>query len=176
MHRRRARSRTAGPDPGREHVRGVVDLHPRGADVVGRLVELDPELARRARAAAPAGIEVTCADASSTSAYQGAVPADLVLVCGVFGNVVDDDIVRTIRTLPSLCAPGATVIWTRHRRPPDRTVLARDTFREAGFEEIAFESPPGFLFGIGVERFAADAPPFTPDAEMFAFVGYDTLA
>ncbi|HEY5014385.1 MAG TPA: SAM-dependent methyltransferase [Acidimicrobiia bacterium] len=150
---------------------GVIDHHPRGADVVGRLVELDPELARRARAAAPARIEVTCADGSSTSAYEGAVPADLVLVCGVFGNIGDDDIVRTIRTVPSLCAPGATAIWTRHRRPPDRTVLARDAFREAGFAEIGFESPEGFLFGVGVEQLVAQPPPFAPGIEMFTFVG-----
>jgi hypothetical protein len=154
---------------------GVVDRHPRGGDVVGRLVELDPELARRARTEAPARIEVRCADASTTSAYEGAVPADLVLVCGVFGNVADDDIARTIHTLPSLCAPGAAVIWTRHRRPPDRTVLAREAFAAAGFSEVAFEAPDDFLFGVGVNRLVSEPPAFEPGVEMFSFVGYDAL-
>jgi DinB superfamily len=154
---------------------GVVAHHPRGDDVIGRLVELDPVLAGRARVAFPARIEIRCGDASTTSAYEGAVPADLVLVCGVFGNIGDDDIVRTINTLPSLCASGATVIWTRHRQPPDRTGLARDAFAAAGFDEVAFEAPEDFLFGIGVNRLSGDPPPFEAGVEMFAFVGYDAL-
>jgi hypothetical protein len=154
---------------------GVLERHPRGRDVVGRLVELDPELAARAHSAAPEGIEISCADASTTSAYEGAVPADLVLVCGVFGNIGDNDIAHTINTLPSLCAPGATVIWTRHRRPPDRTVLARDAFVRAGFEEVAYDAPDGFLFGVGAHRLASQPTPFEPGVEMFTFVGYDAL-
>ena len=38
-----------------------------------------------------------CGDASTTSAYRGAVPADLVLACGIFGNVSDEDIQRAAR-------------------------------------------------------------------------------
>ena len=107
---------------------GVLDDHPRRADVHGRLVELDPELAATARAHAPAGIEVLCADAGALASYAGAVPADLVLVCGVFGNITDADMMRTIDLLPTLCAPGAHVIWTRHRRPPDATPGVRERF------------------------------------------------
>jgi hypothetical protein len=119
---------------------------------------------------------VLTGDASTTSAYEGAVPADLLLVCGVFGNVPDEDIVRTIRTLPSLCAPRATVIWTRHRRPPDRTTLAREAFAAAGFEELAFEAPEDLRFGVGVHRLVSEPAPFESGVEMFAFVGYDSLA
>ena len=112
---------------GRDLFGALVD-HPRAADVHGRLVELDGELAARAAASAPPGVEVTCADAGSTDAYVGAAPADLVLVCGVFGNVSDGDVERTIRALPAFCAAGATVIWTRHRRPPDLTLDIRRWF------------------------------------------------
>ena len=72
------------------------------------LVELDPDLAERARSRAAqmsATIEVVTGDASSTSSYAGAVPADVVLACGIFGNVTDDDIHNTVEHLPSLCAP-----------------------------------------------------------------------
>jgi hypothetical protein len=154
---------------------GALDGHPRRGDVTGRLVELDPELAATARAAAPSGVEVVTGDASTTSAYAGAVPADLVLVCGVFGNIADHDIERTIATLPSLCAPGATVVWTRHRRAPDRTVDIREWFTRTGFEELSFDAPEGFLFGVGVHRFVGDARPFVAGARMFEFVGYDAL-
>jgi riboflavin kinase/FMN adenylyltransferase len=112
---------------------------------------------------------------ANVAVHEGAVPADLVLVCGVFGNIGDNDIAHTINTLPSLCAPGATVIWTRHRRPPDRTVLARDAFVRAGFEEVAYDAPDGFLFGVGTHRLASQPTPFEPRVEMFTFVGYDAL-
>jgi hypothetical protein len=57
-----------------------------------------------------------------------------------------------------LCAPQATVIWTRHRHPPDLTPYIRGTFERAGFGELAFEdSPP---FGVGVNRLLAPPLPF----------------
>ncbi|MGO9873948.1 MAG: SAM-dependent methyltransferase, partial [Acidimicrobiia bacterium] len=72
----------------------AIDGHPRAGDVRGRLVELDPRNCDVARAAAPAGVEVDAADASDTNAYRGAVPAELVLACGVFGNISDSHIQR----------------------------------------------------------------------------------
>ena len=147
--------------------------HPRAGDVRARLVELDPRNCDVARAAAPPGVDVVAADASDTSAYRGAVPAELVLACGVFGNISDSHIQRTIETLPSLCAPGATVIWTRHRRPPDRSELVRKWFVESGFDEVAFEGPEGLVFGVGVDRLARSPAPFEPDVKMFEFVGSD---
>src|SRR5690242_10949974 len=107
---------------------GVLDDHPRRDDVRGRLVELDPELAAVARSRAPARLDVFVGDAGQTASYANALPADLVLVCGVFGNITDDDMFHTVGRLPMLCAPGATVIWTRHRRPPDITPRVRDAF------------------------------------------------
>lgn len=154
---------------------GVLADHPRARDVRARLVELAPELAVTAAAHAPPGVEVVCGDASTTSAYAGAVPADLVLMCGVFGNVADDDIRHTVHTLPTLCAPGATVIWTRHRRPPDRTVDIRRWLGEAGFEEIAFVGSDRLLFGVGAHRLVGPPRPYQPGVTLFTFVGYDTL-
>jgi hypothetical protein len=155
---------------------GALVGHPRRGDVRGRVVELDPVLAEIAREALPAAIEVLVGDAGAAASYDGAVPADLVLVCGVFGNIVDADMENTIRMLPTLCAPGATVVWTRHRRPPDLTVSVRSWLSETGFEEIEFIAPEGFLFGIGVARFIGDPQPFRTEARLFQFVGYDTIA
>lgn len=154
---------------------GVLRDHPRGPEVVARLVELDPQLAARASAAAPPGVEVVCGDASNTSAYVGAVPANLVLVCGVFGNVTDTDVNRTVRAMPSLCAKGATVVWTRHRRAPDLTVEVRRWFAESGFEEVAFVGPDDLLFGVGMHRLVAEPAAHLPNQQLFTFVGYDTL-
>jgi len=152
---------------------GALADHPRARDVQARLVELDRENVARARAQAPAGVEVECADASDTSAYAGAVPADVVLANGVFGNISPTDIEHTINRLPSLCAPNATVVWTRHRREPDATPAIRAWFAAAGFGEIAFEAPDGFIFGVGVHRLARDPDPFLPGVKLFDFVGSD---
>jgi hypothetical protein len=48
------------------------------------------------------------------------LPADVLLLCGIFGNVSDGDIRRTVQAVPALCRAGATVIWARPR-PCGRT-------------------------------------------------------
>jgi hypothetical protein len=154
---------------GRDLLEVLAD-HRQVSDVRGRLVELDPRLAARAAARAPSGITVARADAGLTDAYSGAVPADLVLCCGVFGNIGDGDVERTIRALPTLCAPRATVIWTRHRRPPDLTVPIRRWFEETGFEAVGFDAPAVFEWSVGVHRLAARPEPFVAGERLFSFL------
>jgi hypothetical protein len=151
---------------------GALEDHPRAPDVRARLVELHPQNCELALAAAPSGVDILCGDASLTASYDGAVPADIVLANGVFGNISDADIVKTIETLPSPCAPGATVTWTRHRREPDLTPQIRHWFETAGFTEVAFEGPEGFIFGVGVNRLAKPPEPFR-ETKMFEFLGSD---
>jgi hypothetical protein len=148
---------------------GVLSGRPDAARVTGRLVEFDPRNAAAARAAAPPGITVVEADAGELRAYAGAVPADLVLFVGVFGNIVDADIRSTVAALPQLCAPDATVIWTRTREAPDLTPTLRGWFAEAGFVEEAFDAPDGVRFSVGVHRLTA-APQALGDARLFTFV------
>ncbi|HEX2485974.1 MAG TPA: SAM-dependent methyltransferase [Myxococcota bacterium] len=158
---------------------GALAGHERARDVRARLVELDGRNAAAARSAAArsslAAVEVVEADAGVTDAWKGAVPADLVLACGVFGNVSDADIEATVAGLPALCAPGATVIWTRHRAAPDRTPDVRRWLASAGFEEIAFDAPDGFLFSVGTHRLVGPPAPFAPGRRLFTFVGFDAL-
>ncbi len=152
---------------------GVLEDHPRRTDVRARLVELDPELAERGRArAANIGprVEVVNGDASTTSAYLGAVPADIVLVCGVFGNITDDDVRQTIRCLPELCAPDATVIWTRGTFAPDLTPAIRDWFTASGFSELAFTAIPDTTAAVGADRLTSEPQPFEPDVSLFTFL------
>jgi hypothetical protein len=152
-------------------LRGALELVPR-RDLVGRLVELDPGLAENARRGLAAlgvdRVEVMTGDAGELSAYRDAAPADLVLECGVFGNISDADIERTVRASPALCAPGATLIWTRNRRAPDLTDAIRNWFAQFGFEEIAFEPVPGSLASVGVARFVGETTPLA-DQQLFTF-------
>lgn len=147
----------------------VVATHPRGPDVRGRLVELDPEAAAAARAAAPPSIEVLTTDAGTTSACVGAVPADVLLLCGIFGNVADADVARTVAATPSLLATGGTVIWTRHRRPPDRTPRIRAWFAAAGVAETAFVAAPGAAWAVGAGVLRAPSAPLPAARTLFTF-------
>jgi hypothetical protein len=151
----------------------VLSEHPAGERVRARLVELDPELAEQARTTASAfglaGVDVVTGDASTTDAFAGAVPADLVLVCGVFGNIPDADVERTVRALPGFCAEGATVVWTRHRAEPDLTPAIRAWFAEAGFAELAFDSPGIGSYAVGSNELTARPQPLERGAHLFTF-------
>jgi hypothetical protein len=152
---------------------GVLEDHPRSLDVYARLVELDTELAARGRAHAAEigpGVEVVHGDASSTSAYLGAVPADIVLVCGVFGNISDDDVQHTVEHLSALCAPGATVIWTRGTFKPDLTPAVREWFTASGFTELAFVAIPNTTAAVGAHRLTSAPQPFVADVSLFTFL------
>jgi hypothetical protein len=143
-------------------------------DIVGRLIELHPDLAEDARTGLRslgiAEVEVVTGDAGGLSAYEGAAPADVVLACGVFGNVSDADVETTIRSMPSLCARDATLIWTRHRRPPDLTAEIRRWLYESGFENVAFEpvDDPGTPGAVGVARFRGATLPLN-SRRLFTF-------
>ena len=148
---------------------GVLSSHPRACDVTARLVELNPELARRSQAAAPSGVDVLCGDAGLSDSYLGAVPADLVLACGIFGNVSRRDIRNTINSWRMLCRQGAVVIWTRGGSSPDLRNAVRAWVSEAGFEEVAFEGPPE-TYGVGMARMVREPLPLALGIRFFEFV------
>ncbi|MFD7497283.1 SAM-dependent methyltransferase [Streptomyces sp. NPDC059832] len=157
---------------------GVLADHPRRDDVRARLVELDPGNTAAAResvrTAGLTRVEVVTGDASLTDHYSDLAPADLVLVCGVFGNVVDAGIERTIDICTRLCGPGGTVVWTRNRAAPDRVPLVCDWFEERGFERL-WLSQPDAGYGVGAHRFTGEPGELAPGQRMFDFVGYDVL-
>ena len=66
---------------------------------------------------------------------------------------------------------GATVIWTRHRRPPDVTPRIRAWFATAGFGEIAFDAlETSTLAGVGVHQLSRDPAAGLPDGRLFTFL------
>ncbi len=150
----------------------VLATHPRGGDVSARLVELDPRnteyASRTARAAGLDRVEVVVGDAALTDHYVGWVPANLVLLCGIFGNVGEADIEATVATSAQLCASGGTVIWTRHRRPPDRVPRICSWFAAHDFE-LTWLSDPEDGYGVGAHRRTAPARPLATGARMFTF-------
>lgn len=159
--------------------RDVIEVLARRDDrarVRGTFVENHPELVDRCRrriAELGAGerLEVRAADAGLTDAYVGAVPADLVVVSGVMGNISATDVERLVHTAPELAAAGGTVLWTRGRMDPDLGPDIRRWFDEAGFASITLvEDIEGTPLRLGVERLVVDPRPLRPGRRLFTFL------
>ena len=154
---------------------GVLHDHPRAGDVDAVLVEADPVNADYARSTAElavraGSISVVEGDAGQTATLVGAVPADVLLLCGIFGNISDEDVEHTVRNCSRLCNEDAVVLWTRHPNPPDLTVSIRSWFAQSGFVELAFDAPAEMRYGVGMHRLIAEPEHFYVGLELFRFV------
>jgi hypothetical protein len=143
--------------------------------VEATLIEVHPEIAQRARLAAAAvglgHVEVRVADAGWTDAYERAVPADIVILVGIFGNISDGDLELTIETSPQFCNPGATLIWSRGRHRDDRNELVRRWFSEAGFVEREYASlETGSRPAVGVVHYVGIPQPLVTGRRIFTFL------
>jgi hypothetical protein len=160
---------------------GVLAEREDAARVSVTLVEVLPELVertRRAAAAVAADVEVVAADAGCSGTYVGldTVPADVVLLVGVLGNISDDDVAATVAAMPRLCASGATVLWSRGRSlaPADDFVTpVRTAFSAAGFAEVGIHSfdVEDDHTALGVVRYDGLPVPLGPSETWFTFVG-----
>jgi hypothetical protein len=151
---------------------GVLANYPDSDRVTARLVEVAPKNVATMRAHAEhAGLdlEIVEGDAADTALYAGAVPADLVLAVGIFGNISNEDVFATIRSLPQFCALGATVLWSRGQQLRDITDRIRNAFTQAGFEETAFHRPEDATFQIGTARYQGPPQQLQP-AHLFTFM------
>ncbi len=147
-----------------------VDLGARSVHAV--LVELDAELARRAeaRAAASPWVEVRCGDAADVATFIDVLPVEVLMMCGIFGNVDPRAVGGIIDRAAGLLRPGGTLIWTRGGGKPDRRPEVRSAFIEHGFDELAFDGAPE-PFGVGVSRLVRPARSGPePGEPLFAFI------
>ena len=117
------------------------------------LVELDPATRRgRPQACCRPGwcVGPPGENAGNPAAFADVLPVDLLLLCGIFGNISEADIRATIDAVPSMLAPDGTVIWTRGRyEGNDLRPVIRRWFTDAGLLELAFDGEPE-RFGVGV--------------------------
>jgi hypothetical protein len=139
------------------------------------LIEIHPEIAGRALDAARAGervgVDIRIADAGHSDAYAGAVPADVVLLVGVFGNISDADLERTIGAAGQLCRPGATLLWTRGRDEQDRNDAVRSWFARAGFTELGYQTrEDAGRPAVGMMRYDGPVTELVPGRRLFTFI------
>jgi hypothetical protein len=146
--------------------------HLRATDVTGIAVELDPGLAAEAErnlTTPGPGLAVRVADAGDTSNFRDVLPVDVLLLCGIFGNVTNDDIHDTLSAIPAMCRQDATVIWTRGRREPDITPTMRTWLDAVGCVRLGFDSPVPGGFAVGWDRFAGEPRPGDLPQRLFRF-------
>lgn len=158
---------------GRDLLPVLADRGP-GAAAGAVLVELDPRLADggrgRAGALGLAWVDVRCADAGDVGAFRDVLPVDVLLLCGILGNVGTVDVERTVAALPAMLRPGGHVVWTRGDRAPDLREHVRRLVDGAGCTELRYEGPPA-SYGVGLARLdrpAAEPVPL-PD-RLFTFL------
>jgi hypothetical protein len=148
-------------------------------DVHATLIESHPALVTRGQAAVDqlglAGrITFRCADATQSSTYVDMRPAQIIVLCGVFGNLKERDVQRLIAALPSLCARDASVIWTRTLVDDGEkaTQIIRKCFVAADFtEEVLVRTPLGF-FAVGTHAFRGVRRPLPAHSTLFEFTGF----
>ena len=150
-----------------------------GREVDACLIELDPELAeasRRAPGEADVTVEVRTADAGAVAAFEDVLPVDVLMLCGVFGNVADVDVVRTVAAARVMVATGGAVIWTRGKGVPgdptahaDPAEWVRGRFEAVGFEAVVFVKPDDASYRVGVERQRRVVDQTLPE-RLFSFV------
>jgi hypothetical protein len=141
------------------------------------LIELHPVLAQRAREFAAAAeltnVTVRTVDAGNTTAYAGAVPADLVIMVGVLGNISDDDVRRTIMTSPQLCRPGTVLLWSRATTAAERNAATRAWLAEAEFTELdylEFDQRDDERAALGSARYDGSPQPLIIGRQLFTFL------
>lgn len=88
------------------------------------------------------------------------MPVDVLLLCGIFGNVEPEGVRAMVSRVPSMVVEGGLVIWTRggHDGEGDPRADVRRWFVESGMPERSFDGPPE-TYGVGVNR--AEHPPTT---------------
>ena len=154
----------------------VLAEHPRRADVRARLIEFDPAIAQVARdSAAAAGldalVEVATGDAADPALFGDYAPAELLLLCGIFGNISEADIHNTVAHAAHLTARGGTAIWTRHRHDPAVVPRIHGWFAEAGFADLweSDEDLPTTIY-VAANRQERDPVPLPGGEKLFRFI------
>ncbi len=143
--------------------------------VTAVLVELDPDLAeagRRQAAALGLEVDVRTDDAGLVAAWMDVVPVDVLMLCGVLGNVSDDDARRIVTGAALMLQRGGTMIWTRGNHGSDGQdpgEWVRGLLLDAGWEERSFVRPDDASYRVGVHTWNGISSGFLAD-RLFAFV------
>jgi hypothetical protein len=162
---------------------GTMPDHPRRDDTTATLIENNAELVARGQAAIAhlglsAHIRFVCADATLSDTYVTIVPAEVVVLAGVLGNVQPAAEPQLIDGLRGLCSPGGSVIWTRGVGNADGQQAAeriRRYLAAAGFRERVLTNTKPHSFVVGTHVFEGTPRLLTAATKLFEFTDYDQM-
>lgn len=175
----------------------VLREHPRRRDVAATLVELDARLVDDGRTLArdaglEANVEFVQADATRPDVYVGRLPCDLLVACGILGNILPETTPSFVALASAACETGGRLIWTRNasRRNGDahiatiRQLLAAASFDEVRRDIIEDEDDDqsermvlefGDVRHVVTSHVQRATPGPLPSGELFTFVGFRAL-
>lgn len=147
--------------------------HPRGRDIDALMIELDPLNASFLHGAlgstALTSVDVVVADAGAAASYAGHVPAELLLMCGVFANIDLKTARHTISRLGELVAPAGTVIWTTYGDSIDDADDVLAAFAAADFTPVSLARAADGTWLVAVHRFDGEGRPWSDEGVLFTF-------
>lgn len=156
----------------------LVLTHPRGADIHAILIDADAQCCDEARAFAAehalAHVDVIHGDAGVSDTYVGCARGDIVIFSGVIRYLSRRDLKRTMRALPQLCTPAATVVWSQCGDRYISIAGVRRTLASAGFREVALRDHSGTAMRrasgfVGAACMTTNASPLVPGVRWFQF-------
>jgi hypothetical protein len=153
----------------------VVRSHRRRDDVRACLIELDEgSVAAGRKRASSAGLQqqvtFVAGDATDLASYQGHVPCDIAIVCGVWGHVPPAERENLVVGLASILRPGGLVVWTRGvGEDLSRANEIRMHFNAPTWEESRMTVTPDGQWAVVTERYRGGAAVVPANGRMFEF-------
>ncbi len=154
---------------------GVLETHERRNDVTAWLIEQSPQSvsagAARARSLGlGSSVRFLHADATIYATYCGVAPADIVLLCGVWGHVPIHERANVIRALTCLCKPRGVVIWSRAiAKGLERLEQIQLLFGASPWERTALSFTPDKTWAVATHRYCGPAVERPLEGQIFHF-------
>ncbi|MNR04651.1 hypothetical protein D3C85_1206300 [compost metagenome] len=148
--------------------------YPNSDNIHSYLVEIDERLVQECKhTVSDRGLQnvtVVKGDASLLRTYRDVIPADLILLCGIFGNIANEDILNTIESLAQLSKQGTRVVWTRNLRDPKVVPMIRHSFTANDFKEVDYRTTSDDSYAIGIYEFYGLSQRLKDDIQLFTFI------
>jgi hypothetical protein len=154
---------------------GVLEAHHRRNDVTAWLIEQSSQSviagsARLTSLGLDSAVRFLHADATLYATYQAIAPADIVLLCGVWGHVPVHERTRVIRALACVCKSGGTVIWSRSvAKGLGQLDQIQSLFRAPSWERIGLTLTPDKSWAVATHRHCGRVVDPPPDGQIFHF-------
>jgi Putative methyltransferase len=154
---------------------GVLRSHELRQNVSACLVELNGKsvalgIGRAREAGLEKSVSFVHGDATTFATYQHIAPADIVLVCGVWGHVRAGDRGQLVSSLASLCRAGGAVVWSRGVSQGMRRLHAiQSLFAESLWETERLSVTSDKRWAVVTARFLGPPSSLPVNGQVFRF-------